>query len=93
MLPKERQEIEIEKPHPDPLLSLHQPVTACCSHFLGTALISDYEAIPQLEILHHVVNSKEDAANHALEAGVDVELPENRRLRKTGTTSQRGSNF
>jgi hypothetical protein len=38
MLPKERQEIEIEKPHPDPLLSLHQPVTACCSHFLGTAL-------------------------------------------------------
>jgi hypothetical protein len=44
MLPKERQEIEIEKPHPDPLLSLHQSVTACCSHFLGTALSLNIKA-------------------------------------------------
>jgi hypothetical protein len=38
MMPKEIQEIEIEKIHPDPLLSLHQGVTTNCSDFLGTAL-------------------------------------------------------
>ena len=44
MLPKGRQEIEIEKTHPDPLLSLHQPLTVCRSRFLGTALTQYKEA-------------------------------------------------
>jgi hypothetical protein len=39
MAPKERQKIEIEKTHRDPLLSFHQAVTANCSDFLGTVLI------------------------------------------------------
>jgi hypothetical protein len=41
MMPKEIQEIEIEKIHPDPLLSLHQGVTTNCSDFLGTALVKN----------------------------------------------------
>jgi DNA-binding NarL/FixJ family response regulator len=41
MAPKQRQKIEIEKTHRDPLLSFNQPVTADCSDFLGTALILD----------------------------------------------------
>jgi hypothetical protein len=39
MTPKEKQEIEIEKPHDNTLPSLHQPVARNCSDFLGTALI------------------------------------------------------
>ena len=38
MMPKEKQEIEIDKTHPNPLLSLHQVVTTNCSDFLGTVL-------------------------------------------------------
>jgi hypothetical protein len=38
MAPKEKQTIEIEKTHRDPLLSFNQAVTANCSDFLGTAL-------------------------------------------------------
>ena len=41
MAPKQRQKIEIEKTHRDPLLSFNQAVTVDCSDFLGTALISD----------------------------------------------------
>jgi hypothetical protein len=41
MAPKERQKIEIEKTHRDPLLSFNQAVTVDCSDFLGTALIQD----------------------------------------------------
>jgi hypothetical protein len=41
MVPKQRQEIEIEKTHRDPLLSFNQAVTVDCSDFLGTALIRD----------------------------------------------------
>jgi len=41
MAPKEKQKIEIEKTHGDPLLSFHQAVTVDCSDFLGTALISE----------------------------------------------------
>jgi beta-glucosidase len=37
---------------------------------------SDYYAIPQLAELHHVAASKADAARQALEAGVDIELPD-----------------
>src|SRR5262249_43035371 len=37
---------------------------------------SDYYAIPQLMDLHHVAVDKADAAKLALEAGVDVELPD-----------------
>lgn len=39
-------------------------------------VVSDYYAIGQLVDLHHVVNNKEAAAKHALEAGVDIELPD-----------------
>jgi hypothetical protein len=38
MAPKEKQKIEIEKTHGDPLLSFNQAVTVDCSDFLGTAL-------------------------------------------------------
>jgi hypothetical protein len=38
MAPKEKQKIEIEKSHRDPLLSFNQAVTVDCSDFLGTAL-------------------------------------------------------
>ena len=41
MAPKEKQKIEIEKTHGDPLLSFNQAVTADCSDFLGTALHVD----------------------------------------------------
>jgi beta-glucosidase len=43
--------------------------------FQGFA-VSDYEGISQLETLHHVVANKADAAKKALEAGVDIELPD-----------------
>jgi hypothetical protein len=39
MAPKQRQKIEIEKTHRDPLLSFNQAVTVDCYDFLGTALI------------------------------------------------------
>jgi beta-glucosidase len=39
-------------------------------------VVSDYYGIPQLQDLHHVANSKEEAARLALEAGVDIELPD-----------------
>ena len=39
MAPKEKQKIEIEKSHRDPLLSFNQAVTVDYSDFLGTALI------------------------------------------------------
>ena len=39
-------------------------------------VVSDYYGIPQLQDLHHVANSKEEAAQLALEAGVDIELPD-----------------
>ena len=38
MASKQRQKIETEKTHGDPLLSFNQPVTADCPDFLGTAL-------------------------------------------------------
>ena len=41
MAPKEKQKIEIEKTHRDPLLSFNQAVTVNCSDFLGTALKED----------------------------------------------------
>jgi|SRR6267378_5504929 len=43
MAPKEKQKIEIEKSHRDPLLSFNQAVTVDCSDFLGTALNRDCE--------------------------------------------------
>src|SRR6185503_4613439 len=39
-------------------------------------VVSDYYAIPQLQDLHHVADGKEEAARPALEAGVDIELPD-----------------
>jgi beta-glucosidase len=39
-------------------------------------VVSDYYGISQLQDLHHVANSKEEAARLALEAGVDIELPD-----------------
>jgi Tol biopolymer transport system component len=39
MAPKEKQKIEIEKSHRNPLLSFNQAVTLDCSDFLGTALM------------------------------------------------------
>jgi len=40
------------------------------------ALTSDYFAITQLMTLHHIVGSLDDAAVRAMDAGVDVELPD-----------------
>src|SRR6266705_2898160 len=39
-------------------------------------VVSDYYAIPQLQDLHHVAGDKAVAAQLALEAGVDIELPD-----------------
>ena len=39
-------------------------------------VVSDYYGIPQLQDLHHVANGKEEAARLALQAGVDIELPD-----------------
>lgn len=39
-------------------------------------VVADYDAISQLQTVHHVVNGKEEAAKRALEAGVDIELPD-----------------
>jgi beta-glucosidase len=39
-------------------------------------IVSDYYGIPQLESLHHVAANKPEAARLALEAGVDIELPD-----------------
>jgi len=39
-------------------------------------VVSDYYGIPQLQDLHHVAKDKEEAARLALEAGVDIELPD-----------------
>ncbi|HEY0461771.1 MAG TPA: glycoside hydrolase family 3 N-terminal domain-containing protein [Pyrinomonadaceae bacterium] len=43
--------------------------------FRGT-VVSDYYAMTQLMELHHVAADKSDAARQALEAGLDVELPD-----------------
>jgi beta-glucosidase len=40
------------------------------------SVVSDYYGIPQLEGLHHVAGDKAEAAKLALEAGVDIELPD-----------------
>jgi beta-glucosidase len=39
-------------------------------------VVSDYYAIPQMQDLHRVAGNKADAARMALEAGVDLELPD-----------------
>jgi len=39
-------------------------------------IVSDYFAVAELEARHHVAASKEEAARQALEAGVDLELPD-----------------
>jgi beta-glucosidase len=39
-------------------------------------VVSDYDAIAQLQTRHHVAADKADAARQALAAGVDVELPD-----------------
>jgi len=39
-------------------------------------VVSDYYAIPQLKDLHHVASDKSNAAILALDAGVDIELPD-----------------
>ena len=38
--------------------------------------VSDYYAIPQMQSLHHVAADKAEAARLAIEAGVDIELPD-----------------
>ena len=40
------------------------------------SVVSDYYAIPQLQDLHHVAGDKAAAAKLAIEAGVDIELPD-----------------
>src|SRR3989441_9229249 len=39
-------------------------------------VVSDYYGIPQLQELHHVAADKADAARTAIDAGVDLELPD-----------------
>ena len=43
--------------------------------FQGT-VVSDYYAIPQMQQLHHVASDKTEAAMLAINAGVDIELPD-----------------
>lgn len=43
-------------------------------NFNGT-IVSDYFGITDLQNLHHIVATKEDAAKMALDAGVEIELP------------------
>ncbi len=43
--------------------------------FMGY-VVSDYYGIPQLQTHHHVAGDKPEAARLALEAGVDIELPD-----------------
>lgn len=43
--------------------------------FQGT-VVSDYYAIPQMQELHHVAADKAEAAQLAIGAGVDIELPD-----------------
>jgi hypothetical protein len=50
MGPNEKQKIEIEKLHRDPLPPLNQAVTAEYSDFLGTTLIMDV-GLPDIEPL------------------------------------------
>lgn len=38
-------------------------------------VVSDYDGVQQLMTLHHVADTPEEAARRALEAGVDIELP------------------
>ncbi len=38
-------------------------------------VVSDYFAIADLNVLHHIVSNNDEAAKLALESGVDVELP------------------
>ncbi len=38
-------------------------------------VVSDYDGVRQLMTLHHVAQTPEEAAQRALEAGVDIELP------------------
>ncbi len=42
----------------------------------GGFVASDYYGIPQLESLHHIAGDKAEAARLAMEAGVDIELPD-----------------
>lgn len=39
-------------------------------------VVSDYEAIKMLETLHHIAQNSKEAAIKALQAGIDIELPE-----------------
>ena len=39
-------------------------------------VVSDYESIQQLELLHHVSKNNAESAKLALEAGIDIELPD-----------------
>ena len=39
-------------------------------------VVSDYFGVEQLQTRHHVAADKADAARQALEAGVDLELPD-----------------
>lgn len=38
-------------------------------------VVSDYFSIDQLQLAHHLTDNKTDSAIHALEAGLDIELP------------------
>jgi len=42
----------------------------------GGFVASDYYGIPQMESLHHIAGDKAEAARLAMEAGVDIELPD-----------------
>jgi beta-glucosidase len=53
-------------------------------------IVSDYNAIAQLETLHHVATDLEHAAQLALEAGVDCELPDGEGYRTLVTQAGNG---
>jgi hypothetical protein len=55
MGPNEKQKIEIEKLHRDPLPQLNQAVTADYSDFLGTALVVTIESA---NVRHYFISEK-----------------------------------
>ncbi len=54
------------------------------------AIVSDYFAVEQLATLHHVAHGDDDAAIHALETGVDCELPDGAAYRALPTLVRAG---
>jgi hypothetical protein len=71
MAPKEKQKIEIEKTHRDPLLSFNQAVTVDCSDFLGTALTRKRKAAARLRLPEFFLEGKDSIPERGLSQGAN----------------------